>query len=337
MSRSAVRLFAVGCAALVVAVAAAGCGEREEPLGPGGSRQLELMLDWTPNPDHAGIYAAEGRGFFEQVGVDVKLRRPPDPSAPIKQAAANRVDLAISYEPEVLRARDEGVKVVAVAALIPRPLTSVISLPPNTVEDAQGLAGKKVGTAGIDYQEAFLDAMLDQAGVDPGSVERTNVGFDLNKALLTGKVDATLGGFINVETVALEERGKKPTAFTVDEAGIPPYDELVIVTSEQTLAKKGDDIRAFLGALARGTRVAERDPEAAADYIVDANPELEKDRETIRKSTEKTPFQPKTGKPFGYMDPVAWDEFAIFMREADILKRDPDAASAFTNDLIGVD
>jgi putative hydroxymethylpyrimidine transport system substrate-binding protein len=249
--------------------------------------------------------------------------------------AANRVDLAISYEPEVLRARDEGLKVVAVAALIPRPLTSVISLPPNTVQDAKALEGKKVGTAGIDYQDAFLDAMLAKAGVDPGSVERTNVGFDLNKALLTGRVDATLGGFVNVEAVQLEDRGKKPTVFTVDEAGIPTYDELVLVASERTLKEKRDEIRSFIGALARGTRLAERDPDAAAGYIVKANPELKKDAATLRRSTAKTPFQPVTGKPFGYMDPDAGEKFARFMRDADILKGEPDASAAIDNGLIG--
>ena len=97
----------------------AGCGERKETLGPSGARNLELMLDWVPNADHAGIYAADGRGFFKANDLDVKIRVPGDPSTPLKQVAAGRVDLAISYEPEVLRARDQGIDVVAVGARRP--------------------------------------------------------------------------------------------------------------------------------------------------------------------------------------------------------------------------
>ena len=229
------RRLTLTCAALVAALLVSGCGEREEKLGPSGTQKLELMLDWVPNPDHAGIYAADGRGFFDEVGLSLQIRRPADPSAPIKQVAAGRVDLAISYEPEVLRARDEGAKVVAVGAIVPEPLTSVVSLPPDDVPDAAALRGKTVGTAGIDYQDAFLDAILRRANIDPAEVKRQNVGFDLQKSLLTGKVDATLGGFENVEVVELDLKRKNPTHFTVDEAGIPPYNELVLVTSETTL------------------------------------------------------------------------------------------------------
>ena len=318
--------------ALVALPFAAGCGEREEPLGPGGERSLELMLDWVPNPDHAGIYAADGRGFFRDVDLGVTIRRPADPSAPIKQVAAGRVDLAISYEPEVLRAREEGAKVVSVAAIVPEPLTSVISLPGNEVPNAGALRGKTVGTAGIDYQEAFLDAMLRRANVDPADVERRNVGFDLQKALLTKRVDATLGGFANVEVVDLELQRKNPTHFTVDEAGIPPYNELVLVTSEDTLERKRGEIQSFLAALSRGTKLAQDDPATAAGFLARANREL--DPRLLREGTEQTPFSQADGRPFGYQDPKAWDEFAQFMRDAGVLKKDPDAGAAFTNDLL---
>jgi putative hydroxymethylpyrimidine transport system substrate-binding protein len=101
----------------------AGCGEKTENLQPSGSKRVELMLDYFPNADHAPIYAAQAAGYFKQAGLDVKIRQPPDPSVPIKQVAAGRVDLAISYEPEVLRARDKGLHVVSVGALVQKPLT----------------------------------------------------------------------------------------------------------------------------------------------------------------------------------------------------------------------
>ena len=116
----------VAVLALLALLVAAGCGEKEDALEPKGSKQVELLLDFFPNADHAGIYAAQADGYFKEAGLDVKIRKPADPSAPIKDVAAGRVDLAISYEPEVLRARDKGLHVIAVGALINKPLTSII-------------------------------------------------------------------------------------------------------------------------------------------------------------------------------------------------------------------
>ena len=166
------------------------------------------MLDYFPNADHAPIYAAEAAGYFKEAGIDVEIRQPPDPAAPLKQLAAGRVDLAISYEPEVLRARDKGLNVVSVGALVQRPLTSIISLPKAKIRKPADLEGKTVGTAGIDYQSAYLRTILLEAGVTPSTVKERNVGFGLVPALLTGKVDATLGAFWNYEGVDLKRRGQ---------------------------------------------------------------------------------------------------------------------------------
>jgi putative hydroxymethylpyrimidine transport system substrate-binding protein len=192
--------------ALAIAALAAGCGEKKDVLEPQGSKEVQLLLDYFPNADHAGIYAAQAEGQFKQAGLDVKIRQPSDPAAPIKQVAAGRVDLAVSYEPEVLRARDAGLHVVSVGALVREPLTSIISLPGARIRSPKDLAGKRVGTAGIDYQAAYLRTILENAGVDPASTKTRNVGFNLNPALLTRKVDATLGGFWNYEGVDLRLR-----------------------------------------------------------------------------------------------------------------------------------
>ena len=95
-------------AALLVVLA--GCGEKAEPTGTAPARQepFTVMLDYFPNADHAGIYAAQAAGLYEQAGLDVKIQPPPDPSAPLKLLRAGRADVAISYEPELLLARDQG-------------------------------------------------------------------------------------------------------------------------------------------------------------------------------------------------------------------------------------
>jgi putative hydroxymethylpyrimidine transport system substrate-binding protein len=296
------RLAVALCAALALAAG----GEKEEVLGPSGSKRVELMLDYFPNADHAGIYAASAGGHFEQAGLDVEIREPPDPAAPIKQVAAGRVDLAISYEPEVLRARDQGLDVVSIAAIVQRPLTSIISLPRAKVAKPADLEGKTVGTAGIDYQEAYLRAILTDAGADPASVKVRNVGFGFSAALLTGRVDATLGAFWNYEGTELRLRGRRPRIIRIEEAGVPTYNELVLVANGDALERDGDKFRAFIGAVSRGTRDLRRSPASAIDGLLDANPDLDPELQRAVVDVTLPLFFPPRGRPFGWHDPAVW-------------------------------
>ncbi|MBK5118189.1 MAG: ABC transporter substrate-binding protein, partial [Thermoleophilia bacterium] len=107
---------------IAAAVTAIGCGEKSEDTTGNATEEFDLALDFFVNADHAGIFTALERGYFADAGLEVRPRVPADPSAPIKQVATGRVDLAISYEPEVMLARDQGLDVVAVAALIQEPL-----------------------------------------------------------------------------------------------------------------------------------------------------------------------------------------------------------------------
>jgi putative hydroxymethylpyrimidine transport system substrate-binding protein len=324
-------LAALACTA---ALAVAGCGEKQDVLEPSGSKHVELMLDYFPNADHAGIYAAQAGGDFAQAGLDVAIRQPPDPAAPIKQVAAGRVDLAISYEPEVLRARDQGLKVVSVAALVQKPLTSIISLPKAKIAKPADLKGTTIGTAGIDYQEAYLKTILADAAVNPSTVKVRNVGFGFSPALITGKIDAALGAFWNYEGVDLRLRGKRPRIIRIEEAGVPTYNELVLVANEDALERDGGKIRAFIGAVSRGTRDLRRDPDNAIDGLLDANPDLDPELQRASVKVTLPLFFPPEGEPFGWQDPAQWDEFSAWMKDNQLLENAPDPAASFTNDLL---
>ena len=323
-------------AALVCAAALlfAGCGEKEDVLEPSGSKRVEFMLDYFPNADHAGIYAAQAGGDFEQAGLDVEIRQPPDPAAPIKQVAAGRADLAISYEPEVMRARDQGLAVVSVAALVQKPLTSIISLPKAKISKPADLKGKTVGTAGIDYQDAYLQAILTEAGVSPSSVKVRNVGFGFSPALITGKIDAALGAFWNYEGQELKLRGKRPRIIRIDEVGVPTYNELVLVANESALERDADKIRAFIGAISRGTRELRRDPDTAIEGLLDANPDLDPELQRASVAVTLPLFFPPDDKPFGWQDPAQWDAFSAWMKDNQLLENPPDPAASFHNDLL---
>jgi putative hydroxymethylpyrimidine transport system substrate-binding protein len=329
------RLRATVLAALVIAAAlvAAGCGAKTERTEPNGLTSFELMLDYFPNADHSAIYAAQSAGYFKQAGLDVKIRVPNDPSVPIKQVAAGRVDLAISYEPELLRARDDGLHVISVGALVQKPLTSIISLAKPAITRPGQLGGKTVGTAGIDYQSAYLKTILAHANVPQSSVKERNVGFNLVPALVTHKVDAILGGYWNYEAVQLRLAGKRPHVLRLEQVGVPNYDELVLVANSDRFDQEKKSIQRFIGALSRGLRLLRHDPNGAIQALLKANPDLEPKLQRESLKVTLPAFEPPAGKPFGWQDPAQWGAFASWMNKNGILKRGT-AAGAFTNALL---
>jgi putative hydroxymethylpyrimidine transport system substrate-binding protein len=322
--------------ALAAVLAVAACGERKETAGAPKPETMRLSLDWLPNADHAGLYAAQGTGAFRRAGLDVKIQTPPDPSAPLKLLAAGRVDLAISYEPDLLLARDKGAKLVAVGALVQKPLTSIVSVGKRAIADPKQLAGKTVGTAGIPYQSAYLKAILGRAGVAPSSVKEVNVGFNLVPAMLSGKVDATLGAYWNVEAIQLAQQRKRPKVIRMENAGVPTYNELVVVAREQDLDTKGGaKVRRFMRALGQGMKALRRDPSTGIDPLVRADPDL--DRRQVAASVKATMpvfFPSDPSKPFGWMAPAEWAAYGDWMARNRLLRAPADAGSALTDEFL---
>jgi putative hydroxymethylpyrimidine transport system substrate-binding protein len=329
----------LACAVLAAAcaLALAACGEKTESAGPAKRESVRLMLDFFPNADHAGLYAAQGTGAFDRAGLDVSIQTPSDPSAPLKLLAAGRVDLAISYEPELLLARDRGQKLVAVGALVQKPLTSVISIGRRAISNPAQLAGKTVGTAGIPYQSAYLKAILASAHVDAKRVKEVNVGFNLVPAMLSGKVDATLGAYWNYEAIQLQQEHKRPKVIRMETVGVPTYDELVIVARQSDLDAKsgGAKIRRFMRALAQGMKALKQDPNTGIAPLLRANRDLDRRlQEASVKATMPVFFPADTSKPFGYMNPSEWATYGDWMARNRLLERPPDAASALTNEFL---
>jgi putative hydroxymethylpyrimidine transport system substrate-binding protein len=331
------RSFAALALAALCTVGLAACGSKQDTLSASGVKRFTVMLDWFPNADHAPLYAAIAGGEFRSAGLDVRPVTPPESADPLRLLAAGKVDMAISYEPQLLLAREEGLKVVAVGALVQRPLTSIIALPGHRVRSVADLKGKRVGTAGIGYQAAELRTALQAAGVDPRSVQEANVGFNLVPAMLSGKVAATLGGFWNYEGLQLQQMKKRPLVIPVDRAGVPTYDELVLVVREQEAGSRGQDLRAFLQALTRGAERVRSSPAAAAEEIVKANPSAQ--RKLQLASIEKTlpaTLPADRSKPYGWQDPSAWAAFGQWMLSHGLLHRDPNRAALppFTNEFL---
>jgi len=238
-------MLTAGLAALTLALSA--CGEKKESVTSSGATQsMTVMLDWFPNADHVGIYQALADGDFEKAGLNVHIQVPSDPALPLKLLEAGKTDVAISYEPEVMLARDKGEALVSVAAIVQEPLTSIVSIGSKHIRSAADLRGKRVGVAGIPYQHAYLTTILSHAHVPIGSVKETNVGSDLVPAMLSGRVDATLGAYWNYEAIQLQRMHKHPNVIRMDQVGVPTYDELVVVARKSTVVNHPDEIRRFV-------------------------------------------------------------------------------------------
>jgi putative hydroxymethylpyrimidine transport system substrate-binding protein len=319
MRRSPLAAIAAAIALLTLALGLAACGEKSEDV-TGEAQPLSLTLDFYPNPDHAGIYMAQKLGYFEDAGLDVTIHTPSDPAAPLKLLAAGKTDLAISYEPEVLLAREQELEVLAIGALVNRPLTSMIWLKKSGIEGIGGLRGKTIATAGIPYQDAYLKTILARAHLQPSDVKSVNVGFGLLPALVGGSAQAMLGGFLNVEGVDLRLRGKQPVVTPVDQLGVPTYDELVLAAQRERLEEDPQAFRLFLAALERGTKAAAANPKAATAALLEANPDLEP-KLTRAEVAATLPLldPPRHGHPYGYMDPGKWREFTGWMRDNELI------------------
>lgn len=321
--------------ALVSTAALAGCGEKQETLTGSVKERtpITVLLDWTPNADHAPIYAAMASGAFDRAGLDVTLKTPSDPSAGLKLVAARKVDLAISYQPDLLLARDKGLKVAAVAALVQKPLTSLMSLDPK-IRDPKDLKGKTVGTAGIPYQSAYLKAILDKAGVPRSSVKEINVGFNLTGALLSKKVDATLGAFWNVEGVELRRRGKKPWILPVDEAGVPDHQELVFVGQMDAIKSNGRTLRRFMQAMSEGAKSLETNPQPAIDELLKADSGLDRGATAASVKATLPVFLPEEDRfPWGFMDTRIWEAYGNWMVSSGLIDNPPTPTS-LTNEYL---
>jgi putative hydroxymethylpyrimidine transport system substrate-binding protein len=323
-------------AALAVTVAVAACGEKKDVLRPssGSAQPVSLMLDWFPNADHVGLYRALSAGYFSGAGLDVHVQTPTDPASPLQLLAAGKVDAAISYEPQLLLARDKGAPLVAIAAVVQRPLTSIISLAARHITSPRQLKGRTVGDAGIPYQHAYLDTILQRAGVPVSSVNEVNVGANLVPAMLSGRVAATLGGYWNYEAIQLRQLGRRVNVIHVENAGIPNYDELVLVVRENEIANRTNLLRRFVQALGRGYESVRSDPQAGVNALVGANPALSRKLQTASVQATLPAFFPASSQPWGWQDSRQWTTYGEWMLNHHLISNPAAIVGAETNQLL---
>jgi putative hydroxymethylpyrimidine transport system substrate-binding protein len=325
-----------------VAIIATACSDNSSSTGAVASGStsaapatLDVELDWVPNPDHVGLFYAQDNGYYSDAGLTVNFRQPSNAADPIKLVALGKVDLAITYEPEMFYGQESELPAVAVATVVPVPLNSLIVNPDEPITDLSEMNGKSVGVTGIPSDGAFYQTMLKTAGLSTDQTPSVNVGFNLVPSVLSNKVDAIIGGYQNVEAIQIEqESGTKPSVFPADQLGVPSYAELEIAANGERLqsdAAYADAVRRFVAAVIKGTDDAIADPDGATAMMKqdsDYKPEF---------LDESVPYTlkllaPASGTKTGCIDVENWQSYGDWMSSNDLITSTPDAAAIATTD-----
>jgi putative hydroxymethylpyrimidine transport system substrate-binding protein len=267
--RQAVALLA----AVLLLAGAVGCGEGGAE--PGAPKGASLVLDFTPNAVHSGIYAARAQGYYADADVSLKVDQPGETTDAPKLLAAGRTDFAILDIHDLGIAREQGLDLVGVMPIVQRPLAAVIVGAGSGVRRPRQLQGRIVGVTGVPSDEAVVDSEVSADGGNPAEVDEVTIGFNAISSLAAGRVDAATG-FWNAEGVALRRQGVPVRIFKVDRYGAPPYPELILTTTRHTLDDDPALVDAVVAATRRGYAFAERRPAEALNDLLAADPVLDR-------------------------------------------------------------
>ena len=312
----------------LLAALAAGCGSTSGEDRPGAD--ATLLLDFTPNAVHAGLYMATERGFDEAEGVELEIRKPGASTDALKLLQARRADMAILDIHDLGLARQQGTDIVGVMAFVQRPLAAVLAQP--AIRSPADLEGQRVGVSGLPSDEAVLRSIVAGDGGDPEKVRTTTIGFQAVKALLAGRVAAATA-FWNVEGVAL--RAKRPgiREFRVDRYGAPSYPELVRCVTRATLEVRPALVRATIRALQRGYSETQNDPESAVSAMLEAEPGLDRADLSAQLDAVAPEFTAGAAE-FGQLRPSVLRAWSAWDARFGILDAPIDVSRAFDTTLV---
>ena len=326
------KLAALVLVPLVMILTVVACGSSAEAT-PVPLTKVSLALDWFPWSNHSGMFIAKDRGYFADEGLDVEIFTPGDPSTVLQTVASDRDDFGISYQTEVLIAREQGVPVVSIMALVQHPLNSVMALKESGIAEPKDLAGKKVGWPGIPSDEPLLETMLSSQGLSLDDVELVNVGFDLVPALISKQVDAIVGAYWVHESISATNQGFELNIMRMEEHGVPDFYELVIVANEDKIAQNPDLVQRFVRGVTRGYQDAIADPQDAVELLKRLKPEVDLDIERPGVDLLAPLWASSTGV-FGWQEESRWLVFAQWMVDSGRIASTTDALAAFDNSFV---
>lgn len=301
----------------------AGCAAREE---------VTVVLDWSVNTNHTGLYAAADLGYFEDEGLEVDIEFPPETGA-VGLVAGGTADFAYSYQEEVCLSRAAGIPVRAVAAVLQHNTSGFASRASAGIHSPVDFEGKRYGGWGSPMEDAMLKAVMSHHGADPGKVQFVSIG-TMDFFMATEKEIDFVWIFEGWTAVAAGVKGIDITYLPLsDEEYIPDYYTPVIISGEKYLEKNPDTTRRFLKALRRGYEYAVSNPAEAAGILLKYAPEL--DAGIVRASQEFLADAYIADAPaWGVMEPSVWRNYAGWMNEKGLLDPMIDPEAAYSNEYL---
>jgi putative hydroxymethylpyrimidine transport system substrate-binding protein len=313
------RAVALLAAALLLA-GIAGCGG--SGAEPGAPKGATVVLDFTPNAVHTGIYAAQAEGFYRDAGIDLQIQVPGESTDAPKLLAAGRTDFAILDITDLGIADEKGLELVGLMPIVQEPLAAVLARADGPVQRPRDLDGHTVGVTGLPSDTAVVDSEVSADGGDPAAVDEVTIGFNAVASLAAGKVDAATG-FWNAEAVEARRKGIPLRVFKVDEYGAPRYPELVLTTTRKELAGEPGLVESMVRATRRGYNFAVSEPQRALGDLLAANPSLERADQAAQLKVLLPALRPL---PF---DESVLQEWSTWASSHDLLPKPLEVKSAF--------
>ncbi|HQT46173.1 MAG TPA: ABC transporter substrate-binding protein [Acidocella sp.] len=235
-------------------------------------QKFTVLLDWFVNPDHAPLFTAKYIGAFARAGLDVNLIAPTDPDLPPRLLAAGTADAALSYQTQLYLLVDQGLPLRRTGTLINKPLSTLTALGGRGITRLVDLKGKKVGYSVAGVEEALIATMLHHVGLSLADITLVNVNFNLVTSLMSHEVDAVIGTFRTYEDIQLAQAGKHPVIFLPEDYGVPPSDELILLSNTSGLTNPA--LPKFLAALREGANYLVKNVQPMLAKFVSENPTL---------------------------------------------------------------
>lgn len=339
MTRRPPRHAAALAVLVALATGLAACSGSSGPQGSstdgGGSkaklRPFKVVLDWTPNTNHGGMYLADAKGWYADAGLDVTFLEPGDAGS-LQVLASGKADVAVSVQEELVPARAAGLPVRSVAAIIQHNTSSLVSLASDGIERPRDLEGKTYGGYGGQLEQALLEKLVACDGGDPKRVRSVDVGeSDYRIGLERDQYDA-VWIFDGWDGIRLQQAGVDTSSIPfIDHTDcIPDWYTPLLATSSKVEQQRSPDLKAFMAATSRGYQEAMADPGAAADALLagatDLDPKLV--RASARYLATRYADDPKS---WGRQDPEVWRDFSAFVLDAGLIDEPIDVPAAWTN------
>jgi ABC-type nitrate/sulfonate/bicarbonate transport system substrate-binding protein len=320
--------------ALVGLIAACSTPPAPVPASAAAPTHVKLMLDWVPNVNHTGIYVAQANGYFQQANLQVEIIQPGEVYAE-QAVASGAVDFGISFQEQVTISRSQGIPLVSIAAIIQHNTSGFAALASKRIASPADWNGLTYGSFGSPFEEPTLRSLMACASGDYSTLRIANIGFSDPIALLSqGQIDLAWI-FYGAEGIAAQQQGLNLDIVMMDQFFdcVPDYYTPVLIASQDTLTKKPQLVRAFLGAVSHGYRFAIQQPQQAAAILQRYAPENDLTLLQAQQTWLSPRYQADAAR-WGEQSQAVWSDYADWMITNNIIKGPFDAQAAFTNDFL---